>query len=468
MSETDTAALRAKYRLKGNPKIGLTGATIGFFIGFAAVALFGTTAKKLDTILDLSPLMLGVLVAIPSLSGSLLRIPFGAWTDKIGARIPILTLLVVSIIGMTGLTVLFYTSYPKGMGPSDLPLLLALGTLSGAGIATFSPGVNLTSYWSRKNTQGRDLGIYGGFGNLAPGIFTLIIPTALLEVGLPGAYATWLVLLVIGTVIFALVARNSYWFQLRSAGVPEGEAKDVAQRMGQELFPSGQFVDSLRTSFRNPRTWALVLLYFTSFGGFLALTSWLPTFWAASYLGTSKAEVFTAALMTAFGFALLSPLTRVGGGLLSDRQGGEKVALAGFSVMFVGGVLVTAMPGEWTSLAGIVLMGAGMGLANAAVFRLVPKYVPEAVGGASGWVGGVGATGGFLIPPILGEYVAVYGKSGYTLGFSLFVVLSVVSIVVAYLLMIHPHVEREATPSTMPRPAERTETNAGAGAPQGS
>ena len=125
MTESRRRELKEKYRLGGSPAIGLTGATIGFFIGFAAVALFGTTAKKFDALMHLSPLMLGVLVAIPSLSGSILRIPFGAWTDKVGARVPILTLLGVSIAGMAGLTALLYASYPSGIGPSSIaPLFL--------------------------------------------------------------------------------------------------------------------------------------------------------------------------------------------------------------------------------------------------------------------------------------------------------------------------------------------------------
>jgi len=445
VTEDRRRELREKYRLRGNPAIGVAGATVGFFIGFAAVALFGATAKKFDTLLHLSPFMLGILVAIPSLSGSILRIPFGAWTDKVGARIPMTTLLGVSVVGMAGLTALLYTSYPSRIGASDVPLLLFLGTLCGAGIATFSVGINQTSYWTPKAGQGKALGLYGGLGNLAPGIFTLLIPTALVVVGLPGAYALWLVLLATGTAVYLLVARNSFWFQLRRSGVPPEEARNVAAEMGQELFPSGSLVESLRISMRNPRTWALVILYFTSFGGFLALTAWLPTFWASGY----KVATLTAAYMTAAGFAILSPLLRVGGGYLSDRSGGERVALLGFAVLLVGSLVVVVIPGQWTSLAGLVLMGAGMGLANAAVFKLVPKFVPEAVGGASGWVGGVGATSGFLLPPALGEIVGAYGHRGYTLGFAVFTGLAALSLGVGWLLQRNAVESGRSAPSSV-------------------
>lgn len=439
----DRGAWRERYRLKGSPTIGLTGATVGFFIGFAAVALFGPTAKKLDALLGLTPLTLGLLVAVPNLSGSLLRIPFGAWTDKAGARVPMLTLLGISLVGMVGLTVLFATSYPAGIGPSTLPLLLVLGTLCGAGIATFSVGINQTSYWTPRAAQGRALGLYGGLGNLAPGIFTLVLPAALVAVGLPGAYAVWLLVLALGTGLYALIARNSFWFQLRHAGVAPPEAERVARAMGQELFPAGDFVASLRRSGRNLRTWALVALYFTSFGGFLALTAWLPTFWTAHY-GFSLLD---AAIVTAAGFGLLSPLARVGGGFLSDRAGGETSALLGFAVLLAGALGVVVLTGSVASFVGLALIGAGMGLANAAVFKLVATYVPEAVGGASGWVGGIGAFGGFLLPPALGAVVTSYGASGYTFGFLVFVGLALLSALVAYLLRVRSPEALSRTPS---------------------
>lgn len=432
--ENEAARLREKHHLHGTPTIGLTGATIGFFVGFAAVALFGTTAKKFESILDLSPLTIGILVAVPSLSGSLLRIPFGALTDRIGARIPMLTLLGISLVGMAGLTVLLYTAYHKGLGPSDLWLVLALGALSGAGIAGFSVGVNQTSYWSPRGAQGRALGLYAGLGNLAPGIFTLILPTALVVLGLAGAYLAWFILLAAGTLAYAIIARNAFWFQLRRQGVPPAEARQVAQRLGQEMFPSGNAKESLARSGANPRTWALVVLYFTSFGGFLALTAWLPTFWASRYGFT----LLTAGILTAVGFALPSPLVRVGGGFLSDRVGGENTALLGFLILLVGAVTVAMNPGATGAIVGVILVGAGMGFSNAAVFQLVARYVPEAVGGASGWVGGVGAFGGFLLPPVLGAIVAAYGSPGYTLGFLVFGVLSLLSLVVAYLLRRRP------------------------------
>ncbi|MGL4493412.1 MAG: MFS transporter, partial [Tannerellaceae bacterium] len=78
--------------LKGSPQQGLIGATLGFFFGFAAVALYGPTAQNFQSAMDLTPAMVGFLVSIPSLSGSLLRIPFGAWVDDNGGKKPVFIL----------------------------------------------------------------------------------------------------------------------------------------------------------------------------------------------------------------------------------------------------------------------------------------------------------------------------------------------------------------------------------------
>jgi NNP family nitrate/nitrite transporter-like MFS transporter len=72
------------------------------------------------------------------------------------------------------------------------------------------------------------------------------------------------------------------------------------------------------------------------------------------------------------------------------------------------------------------------------VFKLVPKYSPKAVGGAAGIVGGLGAFGGFVIPPLMGLFVKVNGSRGYALGFVVFLVLALLSLALFFIL--HRHV----------------------------
>lgn len=421
--------------IKGTPREGLLGATLGFFIGFAAVALFGPTANKLKDILHLTPVMVGFLVAIPSLSGSLLRIPFAAWVDTVGGRKPFLVLLGTSIAGMLGLTLLILFLYPNGFTPGLLPLLFLLGILCGAGIATFSVGTGQVSYWFPRKDQGSALGTYAGIGNLAPGIFSFLLPVALSQLGMFGSYLAWLVFLVVGTFLYFRLGRNAPYFQLISQGKTPEQARDAATQRGQEMFPGGTSKTSLILSARNPKTWLLVAIYFTTFGGFLALTSWLPTYWKSFFAVEAVAAGSLAGL-----YSILASLCRVAGGKVSDRIGGEKTLFLALGTTGAGAVLMTLSQQFGLSLAGEVIMAVGMGVSNAAVFKLVPQAVPQAVGGVSGWVGGLGAFGGFTIPPILGAIVTWQGPGGYAGGFGIFIALSALSLVLTYLLQHAPRV----------------------------
>jgi NNP family nitrate/nitrite transporter-like MFS transporter len=430
MMEISVEDLKNKYGLKGSPTEGLIAATLGFFVGFAAVALYGPTAKEFKDVMGLSGAMLGLLVAIPQLTGSLLRIPFGAWVDKVGGKKPLLTLLSLSVIGMAGLTAILFLYYPDNLTTEMYPLILLFGALSGCGVATFSVGIPQTSYWFPQKRQGWALGTYAGLGNTAPGFFTLLIPFALAALGLAGAYAAWFLFLLAGTIVYAIIAHDAYYFQLVKKRVKRDEAISVAKQMGQELFPSGTLIDALKISARIGRTWALVALYFTSFGGFLALTTWFPTYWRLFH----GFDIRTAGILGGVGFSLLASFIRIYGGHLSDRMGGERTAIMSFTLVLVGAAILMFSTSFGPALIGEIFIGAGMGIANAAVFKLVAKYVPEAVGGASGWVGGLGAFGGFVVPPILGVFVDMFGELGYARGFVVYVALALMSITISLML----------------------------------
>ncbi|OGQ47764.1 MAG: MFS transporter [Deltaproteobacteria bacterium RIFCSPLOWO2_02_FULL_46_8] len=416
-------------KLEGTPAEGLFGATLGFFTGFAAVSLFGPTAVKFKEVMHLSPMLVAFLIAMPSLSGSLLRIPFSAWVDTTGGRKPFLILLMLSILGMSGLFFILFFLYPDHLSINLYPLLLLLGLLSGCGIATFSVGASQVAYWYPKKKQGIALGTYAGVGNLAPGLFSFLLPFALINWGLGGSYLAWLVFLLIGTFLYFLSGRNAWFFQLIQSGTETSHAKELAREKGQELFPSGSIMGSLKISTKTWKTWALVGIYFTTFGGFIALTAWFPTYWR-EYFSVTAVQ---AGLLTAV-YSILTSLFRVAGGNISDRLGGEITAIASLTIMLAG-VFCLMFSGEFAlSVAGEILMAFGMGVSNAAVFKLVPQEVPEAVGGASGWVGGIGAFGGFAIPPLLGLFVQSRGNIGYVRGFVVFLILAILSILLAFLL----------------------------------
>ena len=410
--------------LKGNPNRGLIGATLGFFIGFAAVSLYGpTSAVFKEAFVNLNPVLLALLIAAPNLSGSLLRIPFSAWVDTTGGRKPLIVLLLLSIIGMGGLYIVL--AFFSDNLNQYYYLLFALGLLSGCGIATFSVGVSQASYWFPKSKQGVALGIYGGVGNLAPGIFALLIPNlALPLLGLPGSYLAWLIFLIVGTVIYIKISQNAWYFQLVDKGINKDEAKEIASKeYGQELFPKGKASETLLISAKSWKTWALVFIYFTTFGGFLALTGWFPNYWM-TYFGLNMK---VAGLLTAL-YSILTSLTRIYGGKVADKNGGEITTIVSLGIALIGAICMTFASTMTLAIIGIILLAIGMGVANAAVFKIVPNAVPEAMGGASGWIGGLGALGGFLIPPVMASFLNRSGFAGYSQGFSVFIVLIIVAI----------------------------------------
>lgn len=410
---------------KGSPSLGLFGATLGFFVGFAAVALFGPTAVRFRDAMHLSPMALGVLIAMPALSGSLLRIPFSAWVDTTGGRKPFLVLLLLSLVGMIGLWLIILTRYPDGLTPAFYPVLLLLGALCGCGIATFSVGISQVSYWFPQKKQGRALAVYAGVGNLAPGVFSLLMPFALQTLGLAYAYLAWLVFLAAGTAGYWACGRNAWYFQLRERGSDAATAKAMARSAGQELFPAGSTLDSLRSSARVWQTWALVGIYFSTFGGFVALTSWLPTYWASAF----AVGVIGAGLLTAM-YSLTASVVRIFGGLLADslQEGGQNTSILALFVMLSGGLLLATTSVFELAVPGVLLLAVGMGICNAAVFKIVPQVVPHAIGGAAGWVGGIGALGGFVIPLAMAFAVKDLGQPGYSIGFIVFVFLALASL----------------------------------------
>lgn len=423
---------KEKHGLTGTPKLGLWTSTLGLFAGLTTIVLYGVAGPEFKESLGLSGALLGVLLSSPHLSKAFLRIPFGAWVDEVGGKKPFLILLGCSIIGLAGITGMLFLYYPNEFDTSLFPLLLFFGFLGGAGGATFSVGIPKTSYWFPKHRQGYALGIYAGAGNIGPGVFNYVIPLLIGALGLAGAYLGWLVFLIVATAVYAFFAVDSYYFQLIQNDVGHERAKSISKDLDQDLYPSGGTWASLKKSASNYRTWILVFLYTISFGGgFTALTAWFPTYWSLFH----GMELVGAGLVAAT-FTIYGSLIRIPGGKFSDQYGGENVAIISFSIMALGAFVLTISTTFYPAFIGMMILGTGMGVANAAVFELVPKYIPDAVGGASGWIGGIGGAGTLIIIPLLGGFVDIYGQIGYARGFILFVVLSTICAGISYALKV--------------------------------
>ena len=419
----------------------LTWTTLAFFAGFAGVSAFGPIVANLKQSMELNPLFVGLLAASPALTGSLLRIPFGAMVDRVGGKKPILVLLSLAVAGIAAMTVLFTVFSPPQ--PSHYPLFLMAGMLCGCGIAVFSVGIPTVSYWYPQKKQGTALAIYAGLGNMAPGMFAMALPFLVVSLGFAISYVLWLGMLLSLLIVFLFYMKDAPYFQYKEMGIQiDEDALFIA--CGEELIPSGNVMESLKRAGSNWRTWILTMFYFVTFGGFIALTVWFPTYWR-EYFGTS---LVLAGFLTAL-YSLSASILRVFGGFISDRIGGEKTVFLSFVVVAVGAFLmIVASRSMAMAVTGVMLLALGMGFANAAVFKLVPKYTPETVGGAAGIVGGLGAFGGFVIPPVMGLFVKLSGASGYSLGFSVFFGLSLLALVLFAILNHYAPVEPAAEAAT--------------------
>jgi len=99
------------------------------------------------------------------------------------------------------------------------------------------------------------------------------------------------------------------------------------------------------------------------------------------------------------------------------------------------------------ALGGMHLLALGMGFANAAIFKLVPKFMPETVGGTAGIVGGLGAFGGFALPVLMGLFVDLSGREGYRMSFSIFAVLAAACVAIFIVFVRDPGKTGGTTPS---------------------
>ncbi len=405
-----------------NPRAALAWTTLAFFAGFSGVSAFGPIVPQLKQAMDVGPFMMGILAASPALTGSLLRIPFGALVDRLGGKKPILILLLLAGLGVAGITAMFsIVGTPQA---SHYPLFLIFGILCGCGIAVFSVGVPAVSYWYPQRKQGTALAVYGGLGNLAPGIFALLLPFLVVNLGFTWSYVLWLAALLVMTGLVFARMRDAPYFQYKEMGL-DIDPDALLLACGEELVPTGKAMDSIRKAGADWRTWVLTFLYFITFGGFIALTVWFPTFWTEFF----KVSLVRAGLLTA-AFSLSTSILRVFGGIASDKLGGLLVAQLSFAVVAAGSLVIFAGGASLSAaFVGQMLLALGMGVANAAVFKLVPRFTPKAVGGAAGIIGGLGAFGGFVLPPIMGLFVRWNGEIGYSQGFAVFSGLSIAGLV---------------------------------------
>lgn len=354
-------------------------ATIAFAACFSAWGMIAPLGPKLQDELGLSNTETSVMVAVPVVLGSLLRIPLGVVTDRLGGRV-IFGLMLAYSAG-AALLVGFASSYGA---------MLGAGFLLGAAGASFAVGVPFVAEWFGKERQGFALGVYG-MGNIGTAVAAFSIPA--IRDATSQAFA--------GVVFAAVIAvYAAVWFLL--AREAPGERPRV--RYG-EVLRSGR------------RLWRLAFFYFVTFGGFVAMAIFLP-----KLLKDWFDYSLTDAGLRAGGFTVVATLARPLGGWLSDRIGAERVLLLAFV-----GIGLDAAGLTWQASDPAIVpvtffcltMAGFLGLGNGAVFKLVPHEFPQATGAATGIVGAAGGLGGFFPPLVMGVVKDLTGE--FVLGFAFLV-----------------------------------------------
>jgi MFS transporter, NNP family, nitrate/nitrite transporter len=363
-------------------------ATGAFAICFAVFGSVSAMMPILKKNLSLGPVQVSVALAIPVLLGSLGRIPLGMLTDRYGGR------LIFSVVMAGSIAPAFLMGFV-----ADYWQLIVCGFFIGIALASFSVGVGFVSGWYSPERQGMALGVYGA-GNIGQSLAAFGSPVLAAALGFRWGFWTFGVLMVVWLTFFWIKARNA------------------PRRASAKTF--GDVIEPLRDA----KSWALSLYYFLTFGGFVAMAIYLPTFLTEIFKLTPGDAGFRTA-----GFVVLATAMRPVGGMLADRIGGRKILLWVFPATAAMAVFL-ACPTMVTFTSGALGMAAAIGLGNGAVFKLVPEYFPQSVGAVTGLVGAAGGLGGFFPPLVLGAVRQATGS--FTPGFVLLALFAILCFVVIF------------------------------------
>lgn len=367
-----------------NRALGLS--TFAFTICFAVWTIFAIIGIQIKQDLGLNDTQFGLLVGTPILTGSLVRLLLGIWTDQYGGRIVFPLTMLASAVSTVLLS--HTTTYP-------MMLLAALGLgLAGGG---FAVGIAYVSKWYPQEKQGSALGFFG-MGNVGAAVTKFVAPWVMVALGWQAVAQIWAGVLAITAVLFFLFAKDDPELAARKlSGAPPKSLKEQLEPL------------------RNEQVWRFSLYYFFVFGAFVALALWLPRY----MIGVYGVDIKVAGMLAAT-FSLSASLFRAYGGVLSDRYGARKIMYATFGVSLLllfmlsypaTDYVIHGIKGDIhfaTSMSlvpfviAIFMLGFFMSLGKAAVYKHIPVYYPDHVGSVGGLVGLVGGLGGFVLPIVFG------------------------------------------------------------------
>ena len=360
--------------------------TVGYIGCFAVWTIFAIIGVEIQRQYGLSDTQFGLLLGVPFLSGSLMRVVLGVWADRHGGRRLFFGVMIIAAVATWFVA-----------DATTVPTILVAGLGTGFAGGCSAVGLSYITRWYPKERHGTALGILGA-GNAGSAITKLGAPWVMLAYGWQGVARLWALILLCTAAVF--------W--LGSAEDPKQTARRAA---GEPAALLKRQVEPLRRL----QVWRFGLYYFFAFGGYVALTVWLPRY----LIGVYSLDIRMAAAI-AVAFSLPAGLLRVLGGVLPDRYGARTVMYWSFiGSLFCTFILsypatdytVHGLHGElrFTIATGlpvfiIMLMALGffMALGKAAVFKHIPVYYPDQVGVVGGAVGAIGGLGGFVLPLAFG------------------------------------------------------------------
>ena len=368
----------------------LTLSTLAFTVCFAVWVMFSIIGIPIKASLSLNETQFGLLAATPILTGSLIRLPLGMLTDKIGGRIVFFVLMVSTIIPIYLISLA--TEYWH---------FLVLGLFVGIAGGSFSVGISYVARWFPKKQQGFAMGIFGA-GNAGAAITKFVAPALVVAYGwqaVPQVYAAAMLVMAILFWIFTYT--------------------DTSHHVSGQITIRDQLA-----ALKDPKVWKLCQYYSIVFGGYVALSLWITKYYITEY----GFGMQTAALLAAI-FVLPSGAIRAMGGWLSDKFGAHRMT---WWVMWVSWVclfllsypqtemVIQTTKGEmsmhlglnvWAFTALLFVLGISWGFGKASVFKYISDEYPENIGVISGIVGLVGGLGGFVLPIMFGAIVDITGIS---------------------------------------------------------
>ncbi|MEO6093668.1 MAG: MFS transporter [Novosphingobium sp.] len=366
----------------------LLAAFLYFDVAFMVWVMLGPLAPIISAQLALDPAQKGLMVAVPTLAGAVLRVVMGLLGDRLGQkRIGAIGQLVV-IVGL---------ACAWQLGISTFEGTLAVGVVLGFAGASFAVALPLASRWYPPEHQGKAMGI-AGMGNSGTVLASLFAALLAKAYGWTNVFGLALIPLVAVFVFYLVAAKDS----------PDQPAPKSLAAYGEVL--------------KEADAWWFMLFYFVTFGGVVGLSTSLPTYYTDSFGVTPV----IAGYCTAAGVFVGSLLRPLGGGL-ADRFGGIKT----LSFVYIGAALLLALisTGPTSIMVAVALFVAtlgALGIGNGAVFQLVPQRFRKEIGVMTGLVGFGGGVGGFYLASSLGYARKLLGSP--SLGFLIFAALALVAL----------------------------------------